>query len=41
MKYGTKSIEKKVVERIVTIECDSVEYLNGELDKHIKCVYNI
>ena len=36
MKYSTKSIEKKVIERIVKIECDEYEYLNGELDKHIK-----
>lgn len=37
MKYDIKSIEKKVIERIITIECSKYEYLNGELDKHIKC----
>ena len=37
MKYSAMSVEKKVVERIVRIECDKAEYLNGELDKHIKC----
>lgn len=37
MRYSVMEKEKKIIERIINIKCNEVEYLNGELDKHIRC----
>ena len=39
MLYRVNEREERIIKTVRTIEigCDKSEYLNGELDKHIKC----